>query len=82
MQWLLPVGRSGWAIAAGYLGLLSLIPIFAPFALATGIIALRDLKKNPHRTGYGRAIFGVVMGSIFTVLVLIWSFVAAASWTR
>ena len=33
MRLLLPVGRSGWAIAAGYLGLFSLAVIPAPIAL-------------------------------------------------
>ena len=32
MRMLLPVGRSGWAIAAGYLGLFSLIVLPAPYA--------------------------------------------------
>ncbi|MBS0465197.1 MAG: DUF4339 domain-containing protein, partial [Proteobacteria bacterium] len=40
MRMLLPVGRSPWAIAAGYLGLLAVTGIFAPFALVTGIIAV------------------------------------------
>ena len=62
MRWLLPVGRSGWAIAAGYLGLFSVIPIFAPIALIISIVAIRDIKKNPQRHGMGRAIFGLVMG--------------------
>lgn len=38
MRLLLPVGRSGWAIAAGYLGLLSPLSLPAPFAIAAGII--------------------------------------------
>jgi len=67
---LLPVGRSFWAIAAGYLGLLSVIPIFAPFALGCGIIAIVDMRRNPHRHGMGRAIFGIVMGGIFCVALV------------
>jgi len=68
LHWLLPVGRSGWAIAAGYLGLFSLLGIFAPFALITGILGLRAIKKNPRLGGRGRAIFGIVMGGIFTAV--------------
>lgn len=68
---LLPVGRSGWAIAAGYLGLVSVLFIPAPIAVATGIAGLRDIRKNDQLYGRGRAIFGIVMGSIFTLLLAI-----------
>lgn len=64
MRALLPVGRSGWAIAAGYLGLLSLLGVFAPFALVTGLIAVFDIRRNPHKHGMGRAVFGIVMGAL------------------
>ena len=69
-RWLLPVGRSGWAIAAGYLGLLSVIPIFAPVALILSLVAISDIRRHPHRHGMGRAIFGLVMGVIFTLVLL------------
>jgi hypothetical protein len=71
MRMLLPVGRSGWAIAAGYLGLFSLLPIFAPLALIISIIAIRDIKTHPQRHGMGRAIFGLIMGGIFTFLLIL-----------
>ena len=71
MRLLIPVGRSLWAIAAGYLGLFSVLMCPAPLALVTGIIAIIDIKKNPQRHGMGRAIFGIVMGTIFTLLGLI-----------
>lgn len=66
---LLPVGRSGWAIAAGYLGLFSVLVIPAPFALLCGILAIRDIQKNPQKHGMGRAIFGIIM-SICGLLIL------------
>lgn len=66
LRYLLPVGRSGWAIAAGYLGLFSVLCLPAPFALLTGIVAVRDIRRNPKKTGMGRAIFGIVMGSLGT----------------
>ncbi len=69
MRLLLPVGRSPLAIVAGYLGLVSVIFIPAPFALVIGILAIIDIKKNPHKHGMGRAIFGTVMGLIFTLLI-------------
>jgi hypothetical protein len=64
MRMLLPVGRSGWAIASGYLGLLSVLCLPAPFALFTGIMAIREIRRNPKKHGMGRAIFGIVMGSL------------------
>jgi hypothetical protein len=71
LRWVLPVGRSGWAIAAGYLGLLSLVGIFAPFAVITGILALREIKRHPHLGGRGRAIFGIVMGGLVTLGLIV-----------
>lgn len=67
---LLPVGRSGWAIAAGYLGLFSVLLVFAPFAIVCGVLAIFDLKKNPKKCGMGRAVFGIVMGVLGTVALL------------
>lgn len=66
MRMLLPVGRSGWAIAAGYLGLFSLVLVFAPFAIVCSVLAIFDLKRNPKKCGMGRAIFGLVMGVLGT----------------
>jgi hypothetical protein len=65
---LLPVGRSVWAIMAGYFGLLSIIPIFAIPALVCGFVAIADIKKsatspNPKH-GMGRAVFGIIMGFV------------------
>jgi hypothetical protein len=71
IRMLLPVGRSGWAIASGYLGLISVLLISAPFALLTGILAIREMRRDPSKHGMGRAIFGVVMGAIGTLVLLI-----------
>ena len=64
----MPVGRSGWAIASGYLGLLSCFPFVGLpcgiFAVVTGILALRASARNPRVGGRGRAIFGIIAGSI------------------
>ena len=68
---LLPVGRSLWAIVAGYLGLISVLLVPAPFALITGIIAIRDMRRNPKLRGMGRAVFGIVMGSLGTIGLLL-----------
>lgn len=75
MRMLLPVGRSGWAIAAGYCGLFAFIGIGAPFALIFGIIALFDIKKSKTtdrpKFGMGRAIFGILTGAIITPLLVL-----------
>ena len=79
MRMLLPVGRSPYAILAGYLGLVSVIMFPAPLALIFGLLALRDIKRNPETGGKGRAIFGVVMGAIFSVILLFLVIAAVAS---
>src|SRR5262245_20994357 len=72
MRMLIPIGLSGWAIASGYLGLFSVLCIPAPLALITGILAIREIKRNPKKHGMGRAIFGIIMGSVGTIALLIW----------
>ena len=74
MRILLPVNRSGYAIVAGYLGLISILLIPAPFALLFGVLGMRDIKNNDEKHGMGRAIFGIVMGAIFSILFLIFIF--------
>jgi hypothetical protein len=69
MKILLPVGRSISAIAAGYLGLFSLLILPAPFAILMGVLGLREIKKNPKLGGRGRAIFGIAMG-VFGILFI------------
>ncbi len=64
-----PLGRSGLAIAAGYLGLLAMIPFLAPVALVVSILALRDFRAHPEKKGRGRAVFGLIMGITFTILL-------------
>ena len=69
MKFVLPIGRSGWAIAAGYLGIFSITLVAAPFAVIAGIVALRDISKNPEKTGKPRAIFGIAMGAIGSIIL-------------
>jgi hypothetical protein len=71
IRMLLPVGRSLWAIASGYLGLISVLLIPAPFALLTGILAIVEMKRNPKKHGMGRAIFGIIMGTLGTVALVV-----------
>ncbi len=71
MRILLPVGRSGWAIAAGYAGLFALLFFPAPVALILGIVGILDIKKNPEKHGMGRCIFAVIMGVLFSLPFLL-----------
>ena len=71
LKWVLPVGRSGLAVAAGYLGLLSLVGVFAPVSIVVSILALRDLNRRPASLGRCRAVFGLVMGIVFTILMVL-----------
>ncbi len=74
MRMLLPVGRSGWAIAAGYLGLFGLIVFPAPLALIVSVIAIRDILKSKNsskpKRGLGRAIFGLIVGIVGTAALI------------
>jgi hypothetical protein len=67
LEVLLPVNRSGLAIAAGYAGLFAILIVFAPIALVLGVLALRDLSNKPTVGGRGRAWFGVVAGGLGTL---------------
>jgi hypothetical protein len=69
-EWLIPVNRSPLALIAPYLGLFSVLIIPAPIALVVGILALRDLKKNPGRKGVVRAWFAIIAGGIGTIFLL------------
>ena len=77
IRMLIPIGRSGWAIAAGYAGLFSLLLFPAPLAILFGILAIRDIKKHPQKHGMGRAIFGLVAGIVFPVLIVLFVMWAA-----
>ena len=71
LRYLIPIGRSIHAIIAGYLGLLSLAMCFlGPFAILFGVLAIIDIKKNPKKVGMVRAIVGIVLGVIGTLLLV------------
>jgi hypothetical protein len=60
MSWLIPIGRSGWAIAAGYLALFSILPLislpFSPGAMITGVLAVRSIQQDSKLTGLGASL--------------------------
>ena len=71
LGYIVPINTSIWAIFASYVALLSLVMFPAPIALILGIIALIDIKKHPGMRGKGRAIFAIIMGVLFTPLLLL-----------
>lgn len=80
LEWSIPINRSGLAVAAGYIALVSLpIVVLGPFAVFFGILALADLRANPQRLGRGRAWFAIVYGGFSSVL-LIWLIVEFFRW--
>lgn len=72
VKWIVPVGRSGWAIAAGYAGLFAFAIYPAPIAWALSLIAMRHLRRNPKLLGWGRAVFAFVTGLVGTI-ILVWA---------
>jgi hypothetical protein len=71
MRMVLPVGRTPLSIAAGYLGLFSLIPCVAPIGLIVSICAAVELKRHPERRGWGRTIFGLVLSGLMTAVLAV-----------
>jgi len=62
---LLPVGRTGLSIAAGWIGFFSLIIWPLGFiAVIFSIVALNELNKRPDMLGKGRALFGLMAGLV------------------
>jgi len=75
IRMLIPVGRSGLAIAAGYLGLFGLVIVPAPLALLVSILAIMDIQKSKStpdpKRGMGRAVFGLVVGVAGTLILVL-----------
>ena len=81
MRLLLPVGRSPWAIAAGYVALGSPLILPAPIAVVLSIIAIIDIKRNPKKHGMGRAIFALVVGGLVTAgLIVVVALTVLGAW--
>ena len=74
MKAVLPVGRTGLSIAAGYAGLLALFIVPAPLALGLGIWAAVDLRNHPEKSGLGRAIFAIITGVIGSAVLALIAF--------
>lgn len=70
LRWLIPVGRSGYAVASGYLAFFGLVPGVGLLAVIFGWLALRDIARHPEKFGKGRAWFGIVLGGLLTLMWL------------
>lgn len=71
LRWLIPMGRTGLSIAAGYAGIVGLLCFYtAPVALVLGLLALRELR-DPTLRGRGRAWFATVVGALGSALLLV-----------
>ncbi|HEY8717105.1 DUF2510 domain-containing protein [Pengzhenrongella sp.] len=69
LHWVLPTGRSGASIAAGYVGIFALfIWVLGPVSVGMGIWGLRKARVGGH--GSGRSIFAIVAGVVAIVLGL------------
>lgn len=72
MHLVMPVGpQSSFAITAGYLGLFSFVMILAPLAILFGVLGLRDIRSHPEKRGVGRAWTGLVLGSIWLIVLIV-----------
>jgi hypothetical protein len=71
--WLVPTRVAGWAVASGYSGLVTFIfrRIPGPFAIATGVLGLKQIDRQPDLNGKVRAYVGIVLGSLGTLLLIL-----------
>jgi hypothetical protein len=69
----MPTNVAGWAVASGYLGLITFIfcGIPGPFAIATGVLGLKQIDRQPDLNGTVRAWLGIVLGSLGTLLLAV-----------
>ena len=72
VHWLLPTGRTGASIAAGYVGLVALfLWAFGPIALGLGIWAWRTSGVDGKAHGRGRAVFAMIAGAFGSIAGLL-----------
>ena len=68
MRFVLPIGCTGWAIAAGYCGICSIFPfigiLLALLSIIFGILAIHVIRRNPHKHGVARIVVGWIVAFI------------------
>ena len=71
LHWVVPAGRSWQTIAAGYVGLISLLAFpLGPVAIVLGVLGLRAASRQGSH-GRGRAVFGIMTGCIGSLIGLL-----------
>jgi hypothetical protein len=68
-----------WALVTGLVSVLCCCNILGPVSLVLGIIALAQLKSNPHQGGSAFAIAGIVLGIVAILLMIIGAIAFARS---
>lgn len=63
--------RNGWALAAYYVGIFSLIPIFGiilgPLAIIFGCLGLRHASRQANAHGRVHALVGIILGGLVVI---------------
>jgi hypothetical protein len=68
-----------WSLVTGLISVVCCCNILGPLPLVLGIIALSQLKHNPHQTGSGFAIAGIVLGVVALILMVLSIFVYSST---
>ena len=69
LKLVLPMATPFTAIIAGYLGLLSLLLIPAPFAVIFGVVGLVQIQRRERSYGKVRCWVGILLGGAGTLLL-------------
>jgi hypothetical protein len=60
-----------WAMVTGLISVLCCCNFLGPVSLVLGIVALSQLKHNPHQTGSGFAVAGIVLGIVAIIFLIL-----------
>jgi Domain of unknown function (DUF4190) len=74
--------RSRLATASLVLGIMSVWVFLAPLAVIVSVIALRRIRKRPELAGKGRAITGLALGTLWTILIPVIAVLVATAKSR
>ncbi len=60
--------KATWALVCGIAGMIVFALLFSTVAIALGVVARNEIKRDPQLQGEGKAIAGIVLGVIGLVL--------------
>ena len=60
--------KATWALVCGIAGMIVFALLFSTVAIALGVVARNEIKRDPQLKGEGKAIAGIVLGVIGLVL--------------